>query len=145
MGRQAANQTRLAIDAFADADPAWAFALADMDDAMDDLTKSLFRYILSLAPADEAAVQQAVQMGLVARHYERDRGPRGHDRRAGRVHGDRRAPRRLTPFKCQSGRVTTLRLIGYQRSGEHPDLRAGRSGVPAWCHARGASKLRPRS
>ena len=71
MGRQAANQTRLAVDAFADADPAWAFALADMDDAMDDLTKSLFRYILSLAPADEAAVQQAVQMGLVARHYER--------------------------------------------------------------------------
>ena len=71
MGRQAANQTRLAIDAYADADPAWAAALADMDDAMDDLTKSLFRFILSLAPADEAAVQQAVQMGLVARHYER--------------------------------------------------------------------------
>jgi phosphate transport system protein len=71
MGRQAGNQTRLAVDAYADADPAWAFALADMDDAMDDLTKSLFRYILSLAPADEAAVQQAVQMGLVARHYER--------------------------------------------------------------------------
>jgi len=71
MGRQAANQTRLAMDAFADADPAWAYALADMDDAMDELTKTLFRYILSLAPADEAAVQQAVQMGLVARHYER--------------------------------------------------------------------------
>jgi phosphate transport system protein len=71
MGRQAANQTRLAVDAFADADPAWAYALADMDDAMDELTKTLFRYILSLAPADEAAVQQAVQMGLVARHYER--------------------------------------------------------------------------
>ncbi len=71
MGLQAANQTRLAVDAYADADPAWAAALADMDDAMDDLTKSLFRYILSVAPADEAAVQQAVQMGLVARHYER--------------------------------------------------------------------------
>jgi phosphate transport system protein len=71
MGRQAANQTRLAMDAFADTDPAWAFALADMDDAMDELTKTLFRYILSLAPADEATVQQAVQMGLVARHYER--------------------------------------------------------------------------
>ena len=59
------------MDAYADADPAWARALADMDDAMDDLTKSLFRHILSLAPADEATVQQAVQMGLVARHYER--------------------------------------------------------------------------
>jgi phosphate transport system protein len=71
MGRQAANQTRLALDAFADADPTWARALADMDDAMDELTKSLFRYVLSLAPADEAAVQQAVQIALVGRHFER--------------------------------------------------------------------------
>lgn len=71
MGRQAANQTRLALDAFADVDPTWAQALADMDDAMDDLTKSLFRYILSLVPADEATVQQAVQMALVGRHFER--------------------------------------------------------------------------
>ena len=38
---------------------------------MDELTKSLFRYILSLAPADEAAVQQAVQIALVGRHFER--------------------------------------------------------------------------
>jgi len=71
MGRQATNQTRLALDAYADADPTWARALADMDDAMDDLTKSLFRYVLSLAPADEATVQQAVQIALVGRHYER--------------------------------------------------------------------------
>jgi phosphate transport system protein len=71
MGTQASNQTRVAIDAFADADPSWAAALADMDDAMDELTKSLFRYILSLAPADEAAVQQAVQIALVGRHFER--------------------------------------------------------------------------
>lgn len=71
MGRQANNQTRLALDAYADADPTWARALADMDDAMDELTKSLFRYVLSLAPADEAAVQQAVQIALVGRHFER--------------------------------------------------------------------------
>jgi phosphate transport system protein len=71
MGRQAANQTRLALDAYADVDPTWAQALSDMDDAMDDLTKSLFRYILSLAPADEATVQQAVQIALVGRHFER--------------------------------------------------------------------------
>jgi phosphate transport system protein len=71
MGRQAANQTRLAVDAYADADPTWARALADMDDAMDELTKSLFRYVLSLAPADEATVQQAVQIALVGRHFER--------------------------------------------------------------------------
>lgn len=71
MGRQAANQTRLALDVYADADPTWARALADMDDAMDELTKSLFRYVLSLAPADEATVQQAVQISLVGRHFER--------------------------------------------------------------------------
>jgi phosphate transport system protein len=71
MGSQASNQTRVAIDAFADADPSWAAALSDMDDAMDELTKSLFRHILSSDSSDEAAVLLAVQMALVGRHYER--------------------------------------------------------------------------
>jgi phosphate transport system protein len=71
MGAQASNQTRVAIDAFADADPSWAAALADMDDAMDELTKSLFRHILASDSSDEAAVLLAVQMALVGRHYER--------------------------------------------------------------------------
>ncbi len=71
MGRQASNQTRVAIDAFADADPTQAAALADMDDAMDELTKSLFRHILAGEGSDEPAVLLAVQMALVGRHYER--------------------------------------------------------------------------
>ena len=71
MGSQASTQTRVAIDAFADADPSWAAALADMDDQMDELTKSLFRHILSSDSSDEAAVLLAVQMALVGRHYER--------------------------------------------------------------------------
>jgi phosphate transport system protein len=71
MGAQASNQTRVAIDAFADSDPSWAAALADMDDAMDELTKSLFRHILASDSAGEAAVLLAVQMALVGRHYER--------------------------------------------------------------------------
>jgi phosphate transport system protein len=71
MGIQASNQTRLAIDAFADCDPSWAAALGDMDDTMDELTKSLFRHILSWGASDEATVLQAVQVALVARHYER--------------------------------------------------------------------------
>jgi phosphate transport system protein len=71
MGMQAINQTRVAIDAFADADPDWAAALADMDDAMDELTKSLFRHILAMERPDEESVLLAVQMALVARHYER--------------------------------------------------------------------------
>ena len=71
MGTQASNQTRVAIDAFADADPSWAAALADMDDAMDELTKSLFRHVLAGDGSDEGAVLLAVQMALVGRHYER--------------------------------------------------------------------------
>jgi phosphate transport system protein len=71
MGMQAANQTRLAIDAFADSDGSRAAALADMDNAMDDLSKSLFRHILSWGNTDEGTIQQAVQLALVARHYER--------------------------------------------------------------------------
>jgi phosphate transport system protein len=71
MGIQASNQTRLAIDSFADSDPTWAAALSDMDDTMDELTKSLFRHILAWGASDEATVLQAVQVALVARHYER--------------------------------------------------------------------------
>lgn len=71
MGAQAANQTRLAIDAFADGDGSRAAALADMDDVMDDLSKSLFRHVLSWDSSDEGAIEQAVQLALVARHYER--------------------------------------------------------------------------
>jgi phosphate transport system protein len=71
MGVQASNQTRLAIDAFADSDPSWAAALGDMDDTMDELTKGLFRTILAWGASDEATVLQAVQVALVGRHYER--------------------------------------------------------------------------
>jgi phosphate transport system protein len=38
---------------------------------MDELTKSLFRHILAWGASDEATVLQAVQVALVARHYER--------------------------------------------------------------------------
>ena len=71
MGQQAVVQTRTAIDAFADRDPSWASVLAEMDDAMDDLTKSLFRYILAETTGDEGSVLRAVQVALVGRHYER--------------------------------------------------------------------------
>jgi phosphate transport system protein len=74
MGEQAGTQTRVALDAFADSDPSAAFALADMDDTMDDLTKSLFRHILAgggAASDDEGNVLLAVQLALVGRHYER--------------------------------------------------------------------------
>ena len=73
MGEQAGTQTRVALDAFADSDPSAAAALADMDDTMDDLTKSLFRYILAGSGPDseESHILTAVQLALVGRHYER--------------------------------------------------------------------------
>jgi phosphate transport system protein len=72
MGEQAANETRLSIDAFADADPSRASALWDMDLVMDDLTKSLFRHILTReGSSDESRLLESVQLALVGRHYER--------------------------------------------------------------------------
>jgi phosphate transport system protein len=72
MGEQAANETRAAVDAFADGNAARAKALNDMDDVVDDLTKSLFRHILSReGPADESRLIESVQLALVGRHYER--------------------------------------------------------------------------
>jgi phosphate transport system protein len=70
MGRQAAVQLRVAVNAFADRDCSWASALADMDETMDELEGSLFRLVLC-DTGDEAGVVRAVQLGLVARHYER--------------------------------------------------------------------------
>ena len=71
MREQATIQLKVATDAFADRDPARARALADMDDAMDDLQKELFRAIFSTPALDEASVQRAVQMALVGRYFER--------------------------------------------------------------------------
>ncbi len=71
MGRQAAVQLRVAVNAFADRDCSWASALADMDEAMDDLESALFRHILGASTPEESGVVRAVQLGLVARHYER--------------------------------------------------------------------------
>jgi len=71
MGRQAALQLRVAIEAFAESDCARAMALEDMDDTMDDLQRDLFRTIFALGRADEAGLQQSVQVALVGRFYER--------------------------------------------------------------------------
>lgn len=71
MGHQAVVQLRLALEAFAEADVARAMALEDMDDVMDDLQRELFRTIFALGRADEAGLQQMVQVALVGRYYER--------------------------------------------------------------------------
>lgn len=71
MREQAAQQLRLAAEAFAARDPARAAALNDMDDVMDDMQKELFRTIFSSPVTDEASVQRAVQIALVGRYFER--------------------------------------------------------------------------
>ncbi|HEX9530282.1 MAG TPA: phosphate signaling complex protein PhoU [Acidimicrobiales bacterium] len=71
MRDQASVQVRLAVDAFADRDPARAAALVDMDDVMDDLQKELFRTIFAGPADDDHALQRAVQVALVGRYFER--------------------------------------------------------------------------
>lgn len=71
MGNQAGLQLRMAIEAFAESDCARAMALEDMDDIMDELQRELFRTIFALGRADEAGLQQMVQIALVGRYYER--------------------------------------------------------------------------
>ncbi|MDP9387751.1 MAG: phosphate signaling complex protein PhoU [Actinomycetota bacterium] len=71
MGAQARDQMRLAITSFEEDDAHQAAALADMDDVMDDLQKTLFRTIFAAGAPDEASLQRAVQIALVGRYYER--------------------------------------------------------------------------
>jgi phosphate transport system protein len=74
MSRQVIVQLRVAVNAFVDRDPSWAAALADMDDTTDELERRLFRHVLEAdrgAPLDEVRLNAAVQLALVARHYER--------------------------------------------------------------------------
>jgi phosphate transport system protein len=71
MRQQASEQLRLAVEAFAERDPARAAALADMDDVMDDLQKELFRTIFAWQSVDEIILQRAVQIALVGRYFER--------------------------------------------------------------------------
>ena len=74
MSRQVIVQLRVAVNAFVDRDPSWAAALADMDDTTDELERRLFRHVLEHdggEPIDDARLNAAVQLALVARHYER--------------------------------------------------------------------------
>lgn len=73
LGRQAAVQLRVAVNAFVDRDPSWAAALEDMDETIDELEKSVVRHALVARGDDsgDTALLRAVQLGLVARHYER--------------------------------------------------------------------------
>jgi phosphate transport system protein len=67
MGCVAAEMWRLAADAYADTDPSAAARLRVRDDSLDDLH---VRLTAQLAASD-ISVAMAIEMGLVARFYER--------------------------------------------------------------------------
>jgi phosphate transport system protein len=71
MREQAGTQLRLAVETFADRDLGRAAALPDMDDVMDDLQRELYRVIFAGHADDERQLQQAVQVALVGRYFER--------------------------------------------------------------------------
>jgi phosphate transport system protein len=73
MGKQAVLQVRVAVNAFVDGDVASSAALLDMDDRLDEMHDLLVRRAVTRRPgdADDVAVNRAVQLTLVARHYER--------------------------------------------------------------------------
>jgi phosphate transport system protein len=72
-GRQAALQIRVAVNAFVDRDVASAAALFDMDASLDEMHDALLRNALTPPQAEDVdgSVLKAVQLALVARHYER--------------------------------------------------------------------------
>lgn len=72
LGRQCVVQLRVAVNAFADLDPSGAAALVDMDDTVDELHKALLRHLMEDTDDQaEATLPRAVQVALVAHHYER--------------------------------------------------------------------------
>jgi phosphate transport system protein len=67
MGCVAAEMWRLAADAYADTDPSAAARLRVRDDSLDDLHVRLTAHLA----ASDISVAMAIEMGLVARFYER--------------------------------------------------------------------------
>jgi phosphate transport system protein len=71
MSEEAYRLSRLAIDAYMDADVALASALDDMDDRLDALQVELVRAIFEAHEADHMPLLTAVQLALIGRYYER--------------------------------------------------------------------------
>ncbi len=71
MGRQAQRLHLSAIEAFIDNDSAKAAAMHDMDSYLDDLHGQFVQAIFTSHSAGPIDVQTAVQLGVVARFYER--------------------------------------------------------------------------
>jgi phosphate transport system protein len=71
MSEQALRLTRLAIDAYAERDEGLAAALDDIDDQLDELHAEYIQAIFESHTGGGVDLQQAVQLALIGRYYER--------------------------------------------------------------------------
>jgi phosphate transport system protein len=71
MAEESARLYRLAIDAYVERNAGLASALDDMDDTLDSLHKDYIEAIFESHAADNLDLQQAVQLALIGRYYER--------------------------------------------------------------------------
>lgn len=71
MSRLAERQLHSAVVAYTRGDEAWAAALDDLDDELDDLHREFVEAILTSLRADGADLRVGVQLALVGRFYER--------------------------------------------------------------------------
>lgn len=71
MSQQVHRIFRLAIDAYVDKNEGLAAALDDMDDNVDEMHADYIRTIFEVHEGGKSDLQQAVQLALVGRYYER--------------------------------------------------------------------------
>lgn len=71
LGQQVHRLFRLSIDSYVDRDDNLAAAIDDMDDTVDDLHVDYIQAILETHERGAVALQNAVQLALVGRFYER--------------------------------------------------------------------------
>lgn len=71
MAEEAARLYKLAIDAYVERDEALAAALDDIDDTLDGLHNDYIEAIFESHAGSNLDLQQAVQLALIGRYYER--------------------------------------------------------------------------
>lgn len=71
MAEDAARLYKLAIDAYVERNAGLASALDDMDDSLDDLHNDYIEAIFESHASHNVDLQQAVQLALIGRYYER--------------------------------------------------------------------------
>jgi phosphate transport system protein len=71
MSTQAQLEYKAAVEAYVNVDDAWAAAVPDMDDYLDDLHRDFVQQIFEIHADEGIELQVAVQLAMVARFYER--------------------------------------------------------------------------